>query len=362
MPTRRRPPPAPEPPFARARSVECERLALKLRLGSFAVDNVHWGFIEPSPWRNWLHAHSYYEICYAFAGRGVFRMEGVEHPLRAGDVFIAKPREEHEIIADRRDPLGIYFWSYTLVADAAGGKPDDPVDRLLHAFADARRCVSDRVPGMERTLELLTEEVVRAEPGYTAVAEGLFRKLVLDTARAAVEAPQPGERPPARPARDPDGVVEAAKRYVRDNLARALTVRDLAAQVGVGERHFTRLFRRAAGVSPMDFVIDARVEAAEQLLLDPALPIKEVALRVGYPDVRYFTTVFRRRTGYPPATWRLGRGTRLAAKASAVRGTGGAVRQLQRLRRTMDARAARNRAKGAGRQVRKTNKRGPSAK
>ncbi|MBA2479617.1 MAG: helix-turn-helix domain-containing protein, partial [Planctomycetes bacterium] len=54
----------------------------------------------------------------------------------------------------------------------------------------------------------------------------------------------------------------------------------------------------------------SRVDSAAQLLLDPSLAIKDIAKRVGFPDVRYFTTVFRRATGIPPAAFREKGGTR----------------------------------------------------
>nr|MBA3710592.1 AraC family ligand binding domain-containing protein [Planctomycetota bacterium] len=102
-------PPRADPP--RERFIELARTPVRVTLGSFTAEVLGWGFIGTKPWRNWLHSHTYYEICYAYAGRGRFRMLGVDHAVERGQVFVAKPGEEHEIISSRRDPLGIYFWS-----------------------------------------------------------------------------------------------------------------------------------------------------------------------------------------------------------------------------------------------------------
>ncbi|MCW8129837.1 MAG: helix-turn-helix transcriptional regulator [Planctomycetota bacterium] len=312
------------PGIPRARHTELNRLPIHFRLGSFNVEFLSWGFIDRTKWwRNYLHAHTYYEICYAFAGRGLFRMLGTDYPLKRGDVFIAKPREEHEIIADEDDPLGIYFWSYTLVRDA-GPKPperllspretarDEALDRLLHAFVDSKHWVSARVPGMERTLELLSEEISRREPGFAGVVEALASKLILDTARASLPEALPGEAVAPR-AQDPDAaLVEQATRYMRDNLMRNLSIQDIAAQVNLSDRHFTRVFTKHAKKTPIDALTEMRMASAAQLLLDRSLPIKEIAERVGFPDVRYFTTVFRKHAGLPPAQFRERGGTRFA--------------------------------------------------
>jgi AraC-like DNA-binding protein len=309
-----------DPP--RDRFTELGRIPVRFELGSFAVEMIGWGFIGPSPWRNWLHAHTFYEICYAYAGRGRFRMLGVDRAVERGQVFIAKPREEHEIVSSRGSPLGIYFWSFTLVP--TGRRTTDlAVDRVLQGLIDSRSWVSDRVPGMLRTLELLTEEATRGEAGNAQAITGLTRKLILDTARASV-APIPADARDADGSPDGGALIEQARRYIADNLARGLSVRDIAAQVGLSERHFSRVFRQRTGSSPLAYLVESRVEAAAQLLLDRGLAIKDIAARVGFPDVRYFTTVFRRATGLPPAAYRQSGGTRFSdpMRDRAYRGRG----------------------------------------
>ncbi|HYF49708.1 MAG TPA: AraC family ligand binding domain-containing protein, partial [Planctomycetota bacterium] len=196
------------------------KLALKFSLGSFSSEIFSWGFIDHTKWwRNYMHVHTFYEVCYAYQGEGTFEMLGTVYNVKAGDVFVAKPSEEHEIISSKTDPLGIFFWSYSLVAPGSVEAPrqtvmiedrpsrpaapsvkasprglkgaattsTDAVDRLLHAFVESKRWVSNRVPGMQHTIDLLMEEATRAEPGYAGLLEGLAKKLLLDTARAVVD-------------------------------------------------------------------------------------------------------------------------------------------------------------------------------
>ena len=87
---------------------------VSFRVGSFRVEMIYWGIIAPRWWRNYLHAHSFFEVCYAYRGRGTFRIRGEEHRVKAGDMFIARPREDHEVISSRSAPLGVYFWAFAL--------------------------------------------------------------------------------------------------------------------------------------------------------------------------------------------------------------------------------------------------------
>ncbi len=293
----------------RARILGLNGLPLAFALGSYRASIQNWGFIAPRPWRNWLHSHTFFEICYAYAGHGEFLIMGQRFPIARGQVFIARPGEEHEILALGSDPLGIYFWTYTLVPAEAAADP--VVDPLVRDFQECRSWVSRRVPGMQRTLDLLAEEAGRREPGYPAAVEGLARKLLLDTARAALGPPRPGERPGPQAAAGAATEVERARAYIHDNLGRALSLPGIAAQTGLSERHLARLFRRAHGQTPMAYLAERRMELAGQLLIK-GLPIKEIAPQVGFHDVRYFTTAFRRALGMPPARYRAQHGTRWA--------------------------------------------------
>jgi AraC family L-rhamnose operon transcriptional activator RhaR len=299
----------PTNPIPRHRFTDLNMVPLSLRIGNFTSEILGWGFFEPRWWRNYLHSHSFFEICYAFQGCGTFRMLETDYPVQAGEVFVAKPGEAHEIISSQDDPLGIYFWSYTLVPPrrqpAAQG-----VDALLNAFLTSQRWVSARVPAMQRTLELLTEEIVRKEPGYVQAIEGLVVKLLLDTARAVLDVPVSTEAvdPPARS--PSQAVIQRVVRYLRDNYSRPITIRDVAAQVHLSERHTSRLFHQVMGVSIKEYLTGLRIETAAQLLLDRQLTVKEVAQASGYPEVHYFSALFRRRTGLTPTAFRRKGGTR----------------------------------------------------
>jgi AraC family L-rhamnose operon transcriptional activator RhaR len=287
-------------------------LALSLHLGSFTGEILSWGFMEPRWWRNYLHTHSFFEVCYAYCGRGTFRMLDTPYGVRAGEVFVAKPGEPHEIIASEDDPLGIYYWSYTLVPHRDRQPDEREIDALLDAFALSNKWVSGQVWGMEATLELLTEEIARKQPAYCRAIEGLVTKLLLDTARAVLDAPSmpvPIDPPPRSSS---EAAVRSIVRYLRDNYARPLSIRDVAAQIHLSERHTSRLFSAAMGVSVMDYLTALRIETAAQLLLDRHLSVKEISHATGYPDVRYFTTVFHQRTGSTPAAFRRAGGTRFA--------------------------------------------------
>jgi AraC family transcriptional regulator of adaptative response / DNA-3-methyladenine glycosylase II len=79
---------------------------------------------------------------------------------------------------------------------------------------------------------------------------------------------------------------------------------DIAAKLGVTDRHLRRIFAAAHGVTPIDFLTTQRLLLAKQLLTDTALPVAEVALACGFESQRRFNAVFAERCRLSPSRLR----------------------------------------------------------
>ncbi len=293
----------------RSRFVELNALPLELRLGQYMAQMLYWGYYAPAWWRNYLHIHSFFEICYVYAGRGTFLIDGTEYAIAAGDVFVALPTLPHEIISSTELPLGIYFWAHTLTTNTPLTKSSS-LDQLLDAFTNSRQYVSRQTATIQNIIDLITDEIIHQPPGYLYSIQALVTKLILDTLRALTELPyvqeaiEPAYHNPA------ERTAQTIRHYLHDNYDRGLSLRDVAAQVHLSERHASRLFKQQVGVSIAGYIASYRLKMASTMLLDPTYSIKEVAKKCGYTDVRYFTTVFHRQFGTTPDRFRKQNGTR----------------------------------------------------
>jgi AraC family transcriptional regulator of adaptative response/methylated-DNA-[protein]-cysteine methyltransferase len=86
--------------------------------------------------------------------------------------------------------------------------------------------------------------------------------------------------------------VERAVRLIGAGALDRLPLATLAARLGVGARHLSRLFDKHLGASPGQIAKTARVQHAKRLLDDTSLPMTEIASRAGFRSLRRFNAVF----------------------------------------------------------------------
>jgi transcriptional regulator GlxA family with amidase domain len=101
-----------------------------------------------------------------------------------------------------------------------------------------------------------------------------------------------------------DAAIAEAQEWISANYACINPVTQMAAKCGLSARTFTRRFRAATGIDPIDYVQSLRIEEARQLLDAGSLRIEEIGHAVGYEDSSSFRRLFKRELGITPAAYR----------------------------------------------------------
>ena len=98
--------------------------------------------------------------------------------------------------------------------------------------------------------------------------------------------------------------IESAVEHIRNNFREKISVRGLAELVGLSRRQFDRKFQEAFGLSPQQFIIKTRVQAACEALVEGRLIMSEVAFEHGFCDQSSFTRHFHHHMGVTPLHFR----------------------------------------------------------
>ncbi len=101
-----------------------------------------------------------------------------------------------------------------------------------------------------------------------------------------------------------DKNIVSAQKWMQKNYHQAVDLGKLAEIAEVGVRTFLRRFKRATGVTPLQYLQQLRIESARHLLEVSTKNIEEITGAVGYENTSSFRRLFKKETGLTPVEYR----------------------------------------------------------
>ncbi len=235
------------------------------------------------------HAHEEYAFGVTLAGRQDFFSGGQFHRSPPGNVIQFNPEQVHDGHPGGDSALG-YVMTYVpsahleaLFADAAGCE-------RAGRFRCGETLMAD--PELRRAILDLAHLVTHQEGTRIDQEHALYRVATRLVQRAG------NHRPDGRPSR-PDALLLRAKDYILAHLEDDVSLDDISQAAHLSKYHFLRLFRQQFGITPHQYVLNCRVNAARTLLAAGAAP-NQVAFRYGFTDLSHFNRRFKRIYGMTP--------------------------------------------------------------
>lgn len=99
-------------------------------------------------------------------------------------------------------------------------------------------------------------------------------------------------------------IVETITEIVMQEMAHPLTIQELASRCQISHNQLTRILKQQTGETPAIWLRRLRTDRAKELLSYSDLPIKVIAVEIGYPDLQHFNKVIRQRFGASPTQLR----------------------------------------------------------
>lgn len=99
-------------------------------------------------------------------------------------------------------------------------------------------------------------------------------------------------------------VVDAAIHFMKENIERRISLQDILDYVGYSSTHFSTLFKRQVGDSPLAYFNRLKIEQACHMLQTTNLHINQICYKVGIEDSLYFSRLFSKMMGMSPSDYR----------------------------------------------------------
>lgn len=232
---------------------------------------------------------SFFALLYVVQGEGTFiNSDGREYSLKAGDFVLRHPDRVHSI---RRKQDGkwvefaITFSRETYYAFTALQIVNPETD-LIHAGINQQ--MLDRLCSFIHSLKDYTPKE--------------YPQLMIEMQKLFYDVSHKNNREGS--GRLVEEKIEKACIYLSENLDQKLGIPDYAERLGLGYHHFRKEFKKIMGLSPKEYRIKKRIEAAQGMIREDVQSLKEIASNLGYPDFASFAKQYKKGTGFSPSEFR----------------------------------------------------------
>lgn len=260
----------------------------------------------------WIHPKATlddYELLVVLKGSFQLSIQGGRREFREGDCFLLFPGEEHCGIEEAWDVsfywLHFKFQGEEEIVEAQRirrylKKPDsrDQVVFILNEIC--------RPPDQSRLLilinQLLYYQVLEKRKKGTLRPCNLMMEMVLHELSQITEEINrkrlfaPGQKEET----DMDNIYE----YIHANYYKNLQVAELARHFGYNTQYFIRMFRRANGMTPKQYIVYCQIEQSKHLLATTSMKIMEISEQVGISDYKNYLKYFKKFEGICPSKYR----------------------------------------------------------
>ena len=223
---------------------------------------------------------------FVIKGKGKFNGE----PFSAGQFYYTLPNETHTIEADADEPYVSAWLSVT-------GTYTE------HIINEIGKKSSEKIMSLERRKEIL--EITKTFLYSVSIGETSvpYLKSLINIYLTYITSDKDAEYPEVFATEKIAQLVHKAKSYVKNNLKTA-SVADMAAAQHYNQKHFTRVFTEAMGLTPVQYIIDCKMEWAKHALEHSGLSITEIIEAVGYDHRNGFSIAFKKKYGCTPSEFR----------------------------------------------------------
>lgn len=241
-------------------------------------------------WHSTPHTHSCSELFYVTGGVGQFFIEGEIHPVATNDLVIVNPNVEHTEIGLNANPL-----EYIVLG--VDGLELSALDETDNSY-----CIVNFLAVKDTILfylQNMLKEIEASTPGYETICQDLMEILIILLMR---QTDYSVTLTPIR--KKASKLCASVRRYIDVHFKENISL-DVLAQIShVSKYYLVHAFTKEYGTSPMNYLINKRLEEAKQLLKNDDYSLSLISRMLGFSSPSYFSQIFKKNEKMTPNEYR----------------------------------------------------------
>lgn len=232
-----------------------------------------------------------YILIYCIEGSGWFEIEGIRQKVSPEHFFILPKGKAHAYGCSSTNPWTIYWLHFD---GEKAGFFSEGLDNSTPVSPQKDSRIEDRLQLFEEIFATLKNGYSKNNLDYSI--SGLFHFLgslkFLGAYRESIFTNQN------------EDVSAVAIHFMRENIHKQLTLKEIADHVGFSPSHFSTLFQKKTGFSPLNYLSQLKIQQACHWLDFSDMKINQIAMTIGFDDPFYFSRVFSKTMGVSPTEYR----------------------------------------------------------
>lgn len=231
-----------------------------------------------------------WQLIYISAGEGHFLLDGQDVTIPAGNMVLYPPKKEQRYYFLGETSSQYWFVHFT-------GRQVRNILNHYEIPLDGYVLHTGISWEYEELFKKMRDELVECAWGYEELLTYLFRELLMTMNRRMHENVM-------KISGFVQDEMDLAKTYFRDHYNEEISIEQYAASRNMSSSWFGRSFTEAVGKSPKRYIMDLRIQNAQILLETSDCTVGEIARIVGYDNPMYFSRLFRKAKGLSPLKYR----------------------------------------------------------
>ncbi len=240
-------------------------------------------------WLSMPHTHYCSELFYVIDGVGQFQVEDNIFPVSANDLVVINPNVSHTELGFNANPLKYIVLG---IEGLELSVKNSSANFCIVNFKEIKDSISFY-------LKMMLREIETRSPGYETVCQDLMEILIVLLGR------QTNFSMILSPAnKKASHLCDSVRRYIDQNCGDDLALEQLAGNFHVNKYYLVHAFTDEYGISPINYLMHARVRKAEKLLATTDYSLSVISRTCGFSSSSYFSQAFKKIAGVSPSSYR----------------------------------------------------------
>ncbi len=233
------------------------------------------------------HRHFFYAVYWMHEGSGTHVIDFEEYDVRPDRLFFIKPEQVHFLHGGAHMKYSALQFTEDFMMPFLTGHQND-----IAVYKDLCQAEAERIGILFKQLQ--TESAGKL-PFSNAIVQSEINTLLLELERISI---------PALKTSATADILRKYKDLIDEEFTKERQVNNYAKQLGISPNYLNVLARRHLGKSALEMINERVILEVKRMLIQTEYGVSEIAYKLGFDELSYFSRFFKRHTGMTPLGFR----------------------------------------------------------